>query len=301
MNSSLTNQRTSRRAFTLVEIMVATVLVGAVGMIMFSVMISTMKLSTKNVVTNLSNHHARQTLDRIGEIVRYAQDTPVLINANGTTASGGTSDGLFVKNSQGGPYVFKNSNGQADADIPSDAKIFSVEYAAAAGLSAPEIGDFFAVALATQPQLEVVGVGTPTVSGSISKVQVTTRQALGETAKVSSYTASASRYRKEAFIFVQSGTYWDLRHYGKITPLTNYTDSSSYKVIASGFQKLGGQPWFTTGITVDGTQSASLRALARSSNRAEYAEIKSGRTTLTSMPIQIKLWNYKAPPPPPAP
>jgi type II secretory pathway pseudopilin PulG len=299
MNSLLTNPRTSRRAFTLVEIMVATVLVGAVGMIMFSVMITTMKLSTKNVVTNLSNHHARQTLDRIGEIVRYAQDTPVLINANGTTASGGTSDGLFVKNSQGGPYVFKNSNGQADADIPADAKTFNVEFATAAGLKAPEVGDFFSVALATQPQLEVVSVGNPTVSGSISKVHITTRQALGEIAKVSSYTAWASRYRKEAFIFVQSGsTYSDLRHYGRITATTDYTDSASYKVVASGFQKLGGQPWFTIGVTVDGTQSATLRALARSSNRTEYVESSSGRTTLTSMPIQIKLWNYKAPPPP---
>jgi hypothetical protein len=203
-----------------------------------------------------------------------------------------------VKNSQGGPYVFKNSNGQPDADIPADATTFSVEYAVGAGLRAPEVGDFFAVGLATQPQLEVLTVGTPTVSGSISKVQITTRQALGEIAKVSGYTAWASRYRKEAFIFVQSGTYSDLRHYGKITGTTDYTSASSYKVIASGFQKLGGQPWFTIGVTVDGTQSASLRALARCSGTAEYVESKSGRTTLTSMPIQIKLWNYKAPPPP---
>jgi type II secretory pathway pseudopilin PulG len=62
MNFSLTNPGTSRRAFTLVEIMVAAVLVGAVGMIMLSVMITTMKLSTKNVVTNLSNHHATDFL-----------------------------------------------------------------------------------------------------------------------------------------------------------------------------------------------------------------------------------------------
>lgn len=297
MNSLHTNLRINQRGFTLVEILVATVLVGAVGAILFSVMISTLKLSSKNAVTNVSNFRARQTLDRIGEIVRYAQETPVLINANGTTASGTTADGLLVKNSLGGPYVFKNANGQAAAEIPADAKSFVVEYASANGVSAPSVGDFFSVTLSTRPQLEVLTVGSATTSAGISKVLITTRQALGEVAKPASYTVSASSYRKEAFIFAQSGSYWNLRHYSPVTGSTNFSDGSAFRAMGGSYKKLGTESWFSAPPVSSGTQYIWLRALARSSSKTEHAESSTGKNTLTSLPIQIKLWNYQAPPP----
>jgi hypothetical protein len=281
-----------------VELMVAVGLVGIVSTMLISVLISTMKLSSENVVTNVSNFRTRQTLDRICEIIRFAQDTPVLINADGTLASGGTSDGVLVKNSRGGPYVFINSSGNAADDIPSGAKSFVVQYAPAAGVVAPEVGDYLLLALSTHPELEVASVSAVSNSGSISSVQITTIQGISETAKPGSYTVAGSRFRKEAYIFSQAGSQWDLRHYGRVTSVTSYTNSSSYSVLGTGFQKLGSQPWFST-TTADGTQSIWLHAVARSSNHEEYAERISGRNTLTSMPLQIKLWNYNAPPPAP--
>lgn len=301
MNSSRTSRRTSAWGFTLTELMVSTGLASVVGLTALSVMTSTMKLSTQNVVTNVSNVRARQTIDRIGEAVRFAQDTPVLINTNGTTASGTTADGLLVKNALGGPYVFKNTNGQADADIPSGATSFLVQYAPGAGVAVPKVGDFFKLGISTQPELEVATVGTPS-TGSVASVQITTRQGITEVAKPGSYTVTGYRFRKEAYVFVQNGTQWDLRRYPKVVASTVYTTASNYEVLANGFQKLNSQAWFTT-VTDSGTQACWLRALVRSSGHAEYADKLAGRnkaqSSLTTMPVQVKLWNYNAPPPPP--
>jgi prepilin-type N-terminal cleavage/methylation domain-containing protein len=295
MTSLPTSHQTSANGFTLTELMVSMAVVGVVGLALFGLLISTMTLSSQNAAENISNFHARQTLDQIGQVVRYAQDTPVLINADGTAASGTTSDGILVKRALGGPYLFLNSNGQAAADIPSGSTSFMVQYAPSAGLDTPKVGDYFLLALSTAPELEVASVSI--VSGSpMATVQITTKQGITETASPGSYSVTASRYRKEAYVFVQSGSYWTLRHYPGVVAATNYANASSV-VLGTGFQKLGSQAWFTT-TTDNGAQASWLRAVARSSDHPEYAESISGLNTLTSIPIQIKLWNYNAPPPP---
>jgi prepilin-type N-terminal cleavage/methylation domain-containing protein len=295
MTFSPTDRQTSPHGFTLTEMMVAMAVVGVVGLAIFSVLVSTMTLSSENAAENISNFRARQTIDRIGQIVRYAQDTPVLINSDGTTASGTTSDGILVKHALGGPYLFFNSNGQAAADIPSGATSFMVEYAPSAGLDTPKVGDCFLLALSTAPQLEVATV-TVVATAPLAKVQITTTQGITETASPGSYSVTASRYRKEAYVFVQSGNYWTLRHYPGVVAATNYANASSYVVAGVGFQKLGTQAWFTT-TTDNGAQASWLRAVARSSDHPEYADSLNGLNTFTTMPLQIKLWNYNAPPP----
>jgi prepilin-type N-terminal cleavage/methylation domain-containing protein len=294
------------RAFTLVEMMVATGLVGVASLAMISVMTSTMKLSSQNVVTNISGYRARQTLDRLGEIVRYAQDTPVLITNTGTTTTG-SSDGILIKNALPGMYVFKNANGKDD-DIASGATSFMVQYApdsaptGANKIEPPVPGDYFLLGLSSHPELEVATVSTPsTVSTTpykINSVTITTRQSITETASPKNYTVSGTLYRKEAYIFVQAGTsgMWTLRHYGRVVAATNY--ATDYFQLGTGFQKNGTQPWFTT-TTANGTQATWLQAIARSSSHAEYAEKISNHNTLTTMPIQVKLWNYNPPPPSP--
>ncbi|HSI10460.1 MAG TPA: type II secretion system protein [Chthoniobacter sp.] len=299
------------RAFTLVEMMVATGLVGVASLAMISVMVSTMKLSSQNVVTNISNYRARQTLDRLGEIVRYAQDTPVLITNAGATTTG-SSDGILVKNALPGTYVFKNANGKDD-DIPSGSTSFMVQYAPKSTLPGimptqdatllgqkvepPVVGDYFLLGLSSHPELEVASVSAVSaVSGTISSVIITTKQATTETATPKNYTVSGARYRKEAYLFVQSGTQWTLRHYPRVVASTSYSSASSYFELGTGFQKIGTQAWFTT-TAANGTQATLLQAIARSSNHAEYAEKISNHTTLTTMPVQVKLWNYNPPPP----
>jgi prepilin-type N-terminal cleavage/methylation domain-containing protein len=296
MRSSLTKHRTDRRAFTLVELMISVALSAVAGMILLSVLVTTMSLCSQNAVTNLSNYRARQALDRLNSIVRFAENTPTLINADGTTATSGTSDGILVKNTVGGPYVFLNANGSTSADIPSGATSFMVQFAASAGSDAPVVGDCFLVNLATQPELEVTSVGAVTTSGAISSAVITTRQGLTETASPGTYAVSAARYRKEAYLFAVSGSSYTLRHYPRVTSVMNYTTASSYLELGTGFQKLSNQAWFTT-TTDNGSQASWLRAVARSSNHPEYSDTISGHTTLSTMPVQIKLWNYNTPPP----
>jgi hypothetical protein len=278
--------------------MVSTALVGVASLILIGVLVSTMKLSSENAVTNISNYRARQTLDRLGEIVRYAQDTPVLINADGTVAAGSTSDGILVKNPLGGPYVFLNSSGKSTDDIASGSTSFMVQYSPSAGANAPQVGDYFLLALSTQPELEVITVSAASTAGTTSSVVITTRQPITETASPGTYTVTAAHYRKEAYVFAQAGNSWTLRHYPRVIATTNYTTAANYLQLGTGFQKLGTQSWFTT-VTSNGTQASWLQAVARSSNHAEYVETISGHNTLTTMPVQVKLWNYNAPPPTP--
>lgn len=294
IKSSLTKRRTDARGFTLVELMVSMAVVGVVGLVMLSVMVSTMKLSSVNASTNISNYRTRQTLDRLAEIVHYGLDTPVLINSSGVTQTG-TADGLLVKNLLGGSYVFLNASGKTTDDIPTGTSSFTVQYAASAGADVPKVGDYFLLASSTAPELEVKTVGSVTTSNGISSVAITTQTAVQETLATSIYTVTASRYRKEAFVFVQNGNYWTLRHYGRVIASTNYALAVNYVTMGTGFEKQGTQAWFTT-TTDNGTQATWLRALVRSSNHNEYAEHVDGRNTATTMPLQVKLWNYNAPP-----
>ncbi len=311
MNFSPTRRRISAGAFTLVEMMIAAAVFTVVGTVIISVLRSTMQLSSENVVANLSNFRARQALDRAGEVIRYGQGTPVLINADGTTATSTTTvtkadgttttgiaaDGVLIKNALGGPYIIKNSNGKTD-DIPSGATSFTVEYTSSAGVVAPTVGDYFLINLSTQPELEVTAVGAVTVSGKTSSCLVTTKTGLTEIASPSAYAVNAMRYRREAYVFAANGTQWDLRRYPSVTSSTVYTSPSAYVTMGTGFQKLVqtvSQPWFTT-VPDSGTQTIWMRAVARSSDHGEYNEYFTGRNTLTAMPVQGKLWNYSPPP-----
>ncbi len=295
MSCSPTSRPIKGRGFTLAEMVVAMGLASFFGTLLISVLLTTMRLSSQNVVTNVSSFRARQTLDRLGELVRFAQEEPALISSAGTAASGTTADGILAKRALGGPYVFKNSSGQADAEIAAGTMTFMVEYSSAANMTAPQVGDFFLVNLSTHPELEVASVSAAAGAGAISRVVVTTRQGIPETAKPGSYTVSACRFRKEAYLFVQDGSQWSLRHYPRVVASTSFSDAAAFRVVGTGYQKLGDDAFFTT-TAGDGTRATWLHAVARSSDHAERAEMVGGRNTLTRMPIQIKLWNYNAPP-----
>lgn len=310
MKSSLTKRQTNARGLTYIELLVSMGVVGIIGMVMFGVLEGTMKLSSMNAATNISNYRMRQALDRLVETAHYGLDTPVLLDGSGAIlpATTTTSDGIQIKNFLGASYVFLNASGNTKDDITKGSTSFVVQYAASANNGAPSVGDYFLLASSTAPELEVATVGKVTTNSGISSVPITTKTAIQETVTPSYYTVTASRYRKESFIFVQAAAgspYWTLRHYGRIVAATDYkVATTQYTALGTGFEKLGTNAWFTI-VTDNGTQATWLRALVRSSSHAEYAENLSrdpsrqggGRNTATIMPLQIKLWNYNAPPP----
>jgi len=285
--------------------MVSLSLLGVVFLIFTSVLVTTTKLSTQNVATNVSNYRVRQALDRLDEIVRYAQDTPTLINNDGTAAAGTTADGILINNIQGGVYAFYNSDGNVADSIPSGTSTFMVKYTTV-GADAwkvadytPKVGDYFTLNISTHPNLEVTAVSAVTSGSPLNSVTVTTRTAITETVTPASYEITGARYRKEAYVFVADGStgYYGLRHYGRVTSTTVYSNPANFYQLGSGFAKMTGQTWFTA-VTDAGAQAIWVRAIARSSNHAEYAE-HTGRNTISTMPLQVKLWNYDGPTPNP--
>jgi len=301
-------RRTDLRGFTLVEMLVSMSVVGVVGLVMFSVMSSTMKLSSVNTATNMSSYRTRQALDRLANSVHYdAIDTPSLINSSGVsagTATGTTADGILVKTIIRGGYAFFNSDGSTTDDIvptPSQTEhTFYVQFSASGGGTAPVSHDnFLLVSQTNSDDLEVDTVGSVTTSNGISREKVTTFQDIQETSlSPKYYTVSATRYVKQAYIFVQNGSsnYWTLRHYPTVYTGMDYTNSQNYHALGTGFEKQGTQPWFT--LNVDGSTGTTtkwvlLQALVRSSGHGEYSEDISKRNTATTMPLQIKLWSYK--------
>ena len=304
IKSSLTKHRTDLRGFTLAELMVSMAVVGVVGLVMFSVMVSTMKLSTVNTATNLSNYRTRQALDRLADTVHYdAVEIPTQINSNGTTVATGTttSDGILIKRLLGAGYTFLNASGKTTDDIPQGASTFVVHFAPSTGALPPIQYDYFLLSSPNGDELEVNTVGSTTTSNGISSVPVSTFNSVQDTngLATSIYSVTACRYRQEAYIFVQNGTsnYWTLRYYPQVYPGMDYTNPRYYHELGTGFQKQGTQAWFTsTTDSATNTQAIWLRALVRSSGHNEYAEHIDNRNTTTTMPLQIKLWNYNAPP-----
>lgn len=306
MLSLPTKHQIDRGGFTLVEMVISLAVLGVVFLILVSVLVTTMKLSIENADTNMSNYRVRQALDRLDEIVRYAQDTPTLINNDGTAATGTTADGLLINNVQGSVYVFYNADGNVAHDIPTGASTFVVKYTTV-GVDAskvadylPKVGDYFSLNISTHPNLEVTGVSAATSGNPLNSVTITTKTGITETVTPSTYEVNAARYRKEAYVFVADGStgYFALRHYGRVKSSTVYSDSNNYHQVSTGFSKMTNQTWFTA-VTDGSAQAVWVRAITRTSNHAEYAERISGHNTFTTMPLQVKLWNYDGPTPNP--
>lgn len=297
------------RAFTLVEMMVATGLVGVASLGMISVLTSTMKLSSQNTVTNSTNYRARQTIDRLVKTVRYAQEAPTLVTNTLAAATGTTADGIQIKNVLPGMYVIKNATGNPDDDIAKGTTRIMVQYAPTSTDPGGRIPDFeipqsasapleyLLINTSSHPEIAITGVDSPSLSGTTMSVKVNLAQGLPDAISPKTYNTGAVRYRKEAYVFLQSGSQWTLRTYHHVFAGMSLTDKNYYADLGTGFQKNGTQAWFTTTTTSDGAQAIWFQGIARSSNHAEYAENISKHTTLTTMPVQVKLWNYNPPTP----
>ncbi|HEV7405346.1 MAG TPA: hypothetical protein VGO11_20550, partial [Chthoniobacteraceae bacterium] len=196
MNSSLTALRTKLRqqAFTIVELTVAAALTGAVGLTVIGVLRSSAVLSSQNAGINISASRAREVIDQINDRARYALDQPVLINTDGTAATGSTADGVLLKRYLGAPFVVKEVNG--GTDIAATATQFVLEYRA--GLPDPLVGDWILLESVARPELEISAVAAMTPSGAILRKLITTTTAVGEPLRPLSYRVGGSLYHKEA-------------------------------------------------------------------------------------------------------
>jgi type II secretory pathway pseudopilin PulG len=305
MNLLHTKRRTDCSGYTLAEVTVVALLLGLLSLIGMSLLVSTMKLSNQNAVTNLSNFRARQTFDHLCMKVRYALDDPLLITTSGTVVtSGSTAPGLLVKNFVSSPYIVKNADGTTGA-IATSASSFTLEFRTANGMPPPGVGDWLAFQTATHPELEIAGVSALADSGSNQRRLVTTSGTIGEALLPANYYVVGYLYRREAYVF-SSATNGTLLHYPRVsqgmlsisssnssvtyTTGTGWGAAANYVAMGQGFTQLNSSEYFTKSST-NSVSYYQLKAVARSSNHAEYTEnIPAGRA-LTTMPVKATLWN----------
>lgn len=293
MNSLRTARRTSlrQRAFTFVELTVASALIGAVALTTLGVLRSGAVLSSQNAGINISSSRAREVVDRINDRARYSMEQPVLINADGSAATGTTADGLLAKRFLGSSYNLKDATG-GTTDLAATATQFCLEYRNT--LPDPTPGDYILLESVSRPELEIATVTNMTAVGSVLRKAITTTTALGEAVRPSAYRVGGQLYRKEAFIFVatdaSSNPRFELRNYTRVVASTVFTTRGTSIQLADGFRRLQSQAFFTR-TTSNGATTVVMRALANSSNRQEYVARGMANSTFTTVPIQSRLWS----------
>lgn len=292
MRSLRSAQETRRqdRAFTVVEVLVTSALVGVVALAAYSILYSGLTLSRQNAGLNLSSLRMRQMIDRIGEQTRYSMQQPELIKTDGTPASGTAAEGLLLKRFLGTPYILKESGGST-GNIAETAKQFRLEFRK--GLPAPSAGDFIIIDSPTAPDLEISAATKVEETSSLQKWQITTTTAVGEQLRPSVHRVAAHLYRKEAFVFVATETVAnprsELRHYSRVRTATNFSQKSNYRVLASGFRKAAGKNYFTNS-TANALTSTTLTAIVHSTGREEYLDQALKTKNYTTVPIEVRLW-----------
>lgn len=255
-----------------------------------AVIYSAMILSRQNSGINLSSLRMRQMIDRIGEQARYSLEQPVLINADGTSASGSQADGMLLKRYGGGPYILKESGG-TNGDIAATAKTFRLEFRK--DLPTPGVGDYIMVEAATAPELEITAASKVEENSSVQRWSITTKTAVGELLRPSTYRVAAQIYRKEAFVFkaIEAGNNprSELRHYKSVVGTTNFSQASNYRVLASGFRKLGNNGYFRN-VTSNNLRTTVLSAVVHATGRDQYLDSMLKTKSYTTMPVELRLW-----------
>jgi type II secretory pathway pseudopilin PulG len=95
--------------YTLAELCVMIGVVTIVGLLAYSLLVSSTSLLAKNISLNSSNVAVRASLDRIYSDLNQANRLPTLINDDGTPAAGaGPAAGIVFDRYLGGPYIVGN-------------------------------------------------------------------------------------------------------------------------------------------------------------------------------------------------
>ncbi|MFN2477462.1 MAG: type II secretion system protein J [Chthoniobacterales bacterium] len=102
-------RRYSEKAFTLVEMMVATGLLGTVGVVMFEILNLMMTFSARNVATNLAHQQGRIGMDRVIRDIHQSVSVPQLVDANfNPINTAGPAAGVTFQIVVNGPFNLAN-------------------------------------------------------------------------------------------------------------------------------------------------------------------------------------------------
>ncbi|HEV3100368.1 MAG TPA: prepilin-type N-terminal cleavage/methylation domain-containing protein [Candidatus Udaeobacter sp.] len=106
--------------FTLVEIMVTAALIGVVGLVLYSILYSTMVLGAKNAAVNVSHQQARVAMIDMMQDLHSAVSLPALADPNGTpypSPAPSNAAGISFQTWSSGPHKIVNDANVGDTQI----------------------------------------------------------------------------------------------------------------------------------------------------------------------------------------
>ena len=243
--------RHHRRAFTLVEILVATAVFSMVGLITYGVASEGLYAFSRNISINRSYSDARRALDRIGGYLQTAGYTPQLLDATGAATTVSPAAGIrFWRFSDTPIYnittpALNASTLVLDLHSPSNNSVLIPPPAVGDLITVPALSfQATAVSVTSTSTSAIVGfTGTVASLGKITSVPptatiTTTNGSVVTTSQVTiQYTCTD--WHPVAFIAV--GT--QLRYYPTfVAGTTAVNTASNYRVMTNLVSSVGGQP-----------------------------------------------------------
>jgi prepilin-type N-terminal cleavage/methylation domain-containing protein len=108
------------RGFTLIELMVTTVLIGVLGLIIYSLLNSGMVLGAKNTAVNTSHQQARVAMLKMVQDLHSSVSLPALANASGTPYPSpvpASAEGIAFQQWRSGPHKIISDRTTSDSTI----------------------------------------------------------------------------------------------------------------------------------------------------------------------------------------
>jgi type II secretory pathway pseudopilin PulG len=157
------------RGFTVIELMFTTVLIGALGLIIYSVLNSGMVLGAKNTAVNTSHQQARVAMLQMLQELHSSVSLPALANASGTpypSPAPTNAEGIAFQQLRSGPHKILSGGSGPNGDYTTSDNTIHIKVTGASS-AAPTVGERLII-----PTHQIEGDVTA-ISGNTGNLSVT--------------------------------------------------------------------------------------------------------------------------------
>lgn len=263
-----------RRAFTLVEVVIAAALSTAVGLAVFAVLHAGSLLAARNLSVNLTNTSMRGSLDRAEQIIQQADTLPVLIDTAGAAAPAPAA-GVSFDSYLGGPYVIS----APPTGLPASTTVLTVTRSTNpfASPPLPRPGDVLRLSNtdpALRPRVAATFVNPPD-GAQHQAVSVTLSAALGTPVTLVAGAILTGKFvRPAALLAVPAGGRRELRYYPLFDSTTNLGDPAQFVLLTD---QIGMQPGDARPFSLVTTQGRTFVNLSLCVRAANFDQVLAGR------------------------
>jgi type II secretory pathway pseudopilin PulG len=107
----------SRAGITLVEMMITTVLIAALGLMVFSILYSGITLGAKNSAVNTAHQQSRAALLHMTQNLHGAVSAPILVDLSGNPTAATPAQGVAFEKWAGGPFQVSQDTADATRSV----------------------------------------------------------------------------------------------------------------------------------------------------------------------------------------